>query len=82
MQAVVDLVDALEAAAAGKSKGERHHLCLHEGQILQWLRNKLPTNADLGQVSFCGPHADRPNVPFCVATVDQAIQDCSSSLVH
>jgi len=57
LQAVVDLVDALEAAAAGKSKDERHQLCLHEGQILQWLRNKLPTNADLGQVSFCGLHA-------------------------
>ncbi|DBB12258.1 TPA: hypothetical protein ACH3X3_006361, partial [Trebouxia sp. C0006] len=49
LQAVVDLVDALEAAAAGKSKDERQQLCLHEGQILQWLRNKLPTNADLGQ---------------------------------
>ncbi|DBA84856.1 TPA: hypothetical protein ACH3X1_005879 [Trebouxia sp. C0004] len=49
LQAVIDLVDALEAAAAGKHTDERHQLCLHEGQILQWVRNKLPTNADLGQ---------------------------------
>lgn len=57
LQAVVDLVDALDAAAAAKSKDERQQLCLYEGQILQWLRNKLPTNADLCQVFFCGPHA-------------------------
>ncbi|KAA6422807.1 MAG: hypothetical protein FRX49_07342 [Trebouxia sp. A1-2] len=49
LQAVVDLVDALDAAAAAKSKDERQQLCLYEGQILQWLRNKLPTNADLCQ---------------------------------
>ncbi|KAL3136619.1 hypothetical protein ABBQ38_005859 [Trebouxia sp. C0009 RCD-2024] len=49
LQAVVDVVDALDAAAAAKSKEERLQLNQQQGKILQWLRHKLPTNADLAQ---------------------------------
>ena len=47
---MVDLVDAVDAAAAAQSQGLRYQLCQQQGQLLQWLRHKLPTNADLAQV--------------------------------
>lgn len=55
----MDVVDALDAAAAAKSKEERLQLNQQQGKILQWLRHKLPTNADLAQVAFmpCSTHS-------------------------
>ena len=47
LQAVVDLVDA---AAAGRSREQQQQLLQQQGQLLQWLRHKLPTNMDLAQV--------------------------------
>ena len=50
LQAVVDLVDCVDAAAAAQSQEQRNELCQQQGQLLQWLRHKLPTRADLAQV--------------------------------
>ena len=50
LQAIVDLADALEAASLGKSREQQQQLCQQQGQLLQWLRHKLPTNTDLAQV--------------------------------
>ena len=61
----MELVDALEAGAAGKSMDERNQLCLQAGLILHWLRNKLPTNAELGQV------------PTCLVIVDSVVDCCT-----
>lgn len=47
----MDLVDALDAAAAAQSGEQRDQLCRQQGQLLQWLRHKLPTNAELAQVT-------------------------------
>ena len=54
LQAVVDLVDCVDAAAAAQSQEQRNELCQQQGQLLQWLRHKLPTNADVAQVMLLG----------------------------
>ncbi len=83
VQAIVDLADALDAAAAGKTKDEREQLCLCEGQILQWLRNKLPTNAELGQVTFWAVLACvRHNYCILAVTPPAILAAARLSVVH
>ena len=47
-------MDAMDAAAAAQSQEQQNQLCEQQGQLLQWLRHRLPTNADLAQVTLLG----------------------------
>lgn len=62
-QAVVDLVDALDAAAAAQSQEQLLQLYQQQGQLLHWLRHKLPTNADLAQVTLLALQACHSRLP-------------------
>ena len=50
LQDVIDVIGALESGSAAKSQEVRDQSCQQQGQILQWLRHKLPTNTELCQV--------------------------------
>ena len=53
LQAVVEVASAMDATVSCQGDEEQRSLALQQGHVLQYMKQKLPTNSELAQASQC-----------------------------
>lgn len=53
LQAVVGIASAMDATVSCQGDEEQRSLAVQQGHVLQYMKQKLPTNSELAQASQC-----------------------------